>query len=166
MSGSLRFFAFSAGAMSVAVALAAACTDDGAPTTPDAATNTDGSTDETIDASVDARDDAPRDAGRAVKDANGPGEAGDPCSFNRDCRNALRCECDGTCACALGPRGTGQNGVDGCDSGNHCESSVCLEGPGGAFLCSDECLTPADCPPKLPRCENIAFVGRICVRQP
>lgn len=103
----------------------------------------------------------------SAKDANGPGEAGADCSFNRDCQSALRCECaQGTCACKTGARGTGQNGIDGCDSGNDCASAVCLEGPGGAFLCSDECKTAADCPPKLPLCEDIAFVGRICVRQP
>lgn len=106
------------------------------------------------------------DAGRLVRDANGPGEAGDECSFNRDCQTTLRCECNGACACAPGARGTGQNGIDACDSGNQCASSVCLEGPDGGYLCSDECLTPADCPPKLPRCEDITFVGRICVRQP
>ena len=102
-----------------------------------------------------------------TKDANGPGQSGDECSFNRDCANGLRCECDGACACKAGVRGTGQNGLDACDSGNDCSSAVCLEGPGDSgFLCSDECATAAECPAKLPRCEDISFVGRICVRQP
>ncbi len=109
--------------------------------------------------------DSSTDAGPGV-DANGPGQAGDVCSFNRDCQNGLRCECDGECACAVGARGTGQKGVDSCDSGNQCSSALCLEGPDGKFLCSDECVDTGDCPAKLPRCEDVAFVGRICIRQP
>jgi hypothetical protein len=96
----------------------------------------------------------------------GPGEAGAPCNFNRDCNLALRCECDldAGCACASGARGNGKNGVDKCDGGNDCASSLCVEGPAGVYYCSGECLTAADCRGALPVCTDIAFVGRICVR--
>src|SRR5438105_1376142 len=94
------------------------------------------------DASTESSTPPPSDAGTdapSAKDADGPGEAGAECSFNRDCQSALRCECDqGTCECKLGPRGSGKNGIDSCDSGNDCTSAVCLEGPGGAYICSDE----------------------------
>ncbi len=112
----------------------------------------------------------PSDAGadaKTAKDANGPGEAGADCSFNRDCQAALRCECDEVngCACKPGPRGTGQNAVDHCDSGNDCASAVCVEGPpDSGYYCTDECATAADCIVPLPQCSDIAFVGRICVR--
>jgi hypothetical protein len=100
---------------------------------------------------------------------DGPGEAGAECAFNRDCHAALRCECTEAtgCACKPGARGTGQNGVTPCSDGNACASSVCTEGPpdSGSF-CSDECKTSADCKGKLPLCSDIAFVGRICIRQP
>jgi hypothetical protein len=176
---SLRLFLFGSIGLSVlAGALAVACSDDpgttpgtdsgtGADrTTPgdDAATTTDSSTDSPSDGGTDA----PRDAN--VRDGNGPGEAGAPCSFNWDCQLALRCECDeiNGCGCAPGARGTGRNGVDECDSGNHCYSSVCVEGPGdsGISYCSDECVDNKDCTGKLPLCSTIAFVGRICIRNP
>jgi len=100
---------------------------------------------------------------------DGPGEAGAECAFNRECHAALRCECTEStgCACKVGVRGTGQNGVSPCSDGNACASSVCVEGPpdSGSF-CSDECKTSADCTGKLPLCSDIAFVGRICIRQP
>lgn len=100
---------------------------------------------------------------------DGPGEAGAECAFNRDCQAALRCECTESagCACKPGARGTGQNGVTPCSDGNACASSVCTEGPpdSGSF-CSDACKTSADCTGKLPLCSDIAFVGRICIRQP
>jgi hypothetical protein len=122
---------------------------------------------------ADARSDAPADAGKdatpdvVAKDANGPGEAGATCSFNRDCNAALRCECDEVngCACKPGARGTGQNGIDKCDSGNQCASSLCVEGPAGVYYCSDECASAAECTGALPVCANIAFVGKICIRQ-
>lgn len=122
------------------------------------------------EAGADAGGDAagPSDAGldaRAKKDANGPGAEDAGCSFNRDCNIALRCECEqGDCRCARGARGAGQVGVDRCDGGNDCESSVCVEGPAGAYYCTDECVTPADCAGALPKCADIAFVGRICIR--
>lgn len=100
---------------------------------------------------------------------DGPGEAGAACAFNRDCHAALRCECTESagCACKPGARGTGQSGVTPCSDGNACASSVCTEGPpdSGSF-CSGECKTSADCTGKLPLCSDIAFVGRICIRQP
>jgi hypothetical protein len=124
------------------------------------------------DASMNGEDaPAPRedsgDAGVVV--VNGPGEAGAPCSFNRECNAALRCECNETtgCECKPGTRGTGKNGVDPCIDGNACASSLCVEGPpdAGSF-CSDECDASAGCTGKLPVCSNIAFVGQICIRQP
>lgn len=117
-----------------------------------------------------AESDGSSDAGAAdasLDVVDGPGEAGAPCTFNRDCQIALRCECDldAGCACSPGPRGTGQNGIDRCDSGNECASSVCVEGPAGVYYCSGECVTAADCRGALPVCSDIAFVGRICVRE-
>lgn len=163
----------SAGAMG---ALAACATDDtngsggGSPGTDGAANDARGASDGSRpgEDSSDG-DDAALDAGadRETKDANGPGEAGAECSFNRDCNAALRCECDEAagCACAPGARGTGQLGVDTCDSGNQCASAVCVEGPGGVYYCSDECDASGDCKGALPVCSTIAFVGRICIRQ-
>lgn len=109
------------------------------------------------------------DAGDGSANAvDGPGEAGAPCSFNRDCHSALRCDCDldAGCACAPGPRGSGRAGADRCDGGNDCASSVCVEGPGGVYYCSGECVTAADCAGALPLCSDVAFVGRICIRDP
>jgi hypothetical protein len=168
-------------------AVATACSDDGPSPTGDhgddgaagddaGSGDGDGAATGDDDASSSGRDatgpdgdagTSPGDASSA-KDANGPGEAGAPCSFNRDCSAALRCECDETagCACAPGPRGTGRNGIDPCDGGDQCASSLCVEGPGGAYVCSDECVTPADCTGALPLCTDIAFVGRICIRDP
>jgi hypothetical protein len=123
--------------------------DEDATTTKDAGAN---------DAKADAR---------AVRDANGPGEAGDDCVFNHDCQLALRCECDnGLCTCEPGARGTGKNGVDTCDAGEDCTSSLCVEGPGdgGVHYCSDECETSADCTGMLPKCTSISFLGKVCVR--
>lgn len=116
------------------------------------------------DAQTDVKSDA-GDADAIVYDGAGSHAA---CAFNRECPSDERCVCDVTtgCECQLGPRGTGKNGVDRCVSGNDCESSVCLEGPGGAYVCSGECATSADCGGALPLCSDIAFVGRICVRTP
>lgn len=119
------------------------------------------------DGGADAPADAPRDAN--VRDANGPGAVDAVCTFNHDCQAALRCECseaDG-CACKAGARGTGRNGIDPCTSGNACASSVCVEGPpGGGSFCSDECGSAADCVGPLPVCQNVAFLGTICIRKP
>lgn len=86
------------------------------------------------------------------------------CTFNRDCPADQRCECDEStgCACADGARGTGRNGVDTCETGEDCASSLCVEGAGGVFYCSDECETADDCEDALPQCLDVAFVGRIC----
>jgi hypothetical protein len=80
----------------------------------------------------------------------------------------LRCGCseeDG-CACEAGARGTGENGVDLCDDSEDCQSAVCAEDADGTFTCSGPCVDDGDCGPRLPRCADIAFVGRICVREP
>ena len=89
------------------------------------------------------------------------------CTFNRDCPADQRCACDEAtgCFCETGARGTGQNGVDTCADGNDCASSLCVEGDGGAFYCSDECETDDDCGEALPVCADIAFVGRVCIRE-
>jgi hypothetical protein len=165
--------AISLAALFASAAVAVACQttevapidDADADTTKDAA----GAEAEAADSAspTDAGADAPRDS--AAKDANGPGEAGATCSFNRDCQLALRCQCDNVngCACAPGARGTGQNAVDACDSGDQCASAVCVEGPPDAgFFCTDECGSAADCIAPLPQCTNVAFVGQICVRTP
>jgi len=155
-------------------AVVAACGDDAAsPTdTPDATTPTpreagqggqDGGVEEDSATPEDGGAEASKDAGR---DVNGPGEAGAECVLNYDCQLALRCECEGfACTCKPGARGTGKNGVDPCDEGNDCVSSLCVEGPpdSGDF-CSDECTTNADCTGKLPQCTTIAGLGRVCVR--
>lgn len=160
------------------VTIAVACTDasttaapsDDAGTTADGASRKDGAATEPDE---DGSTSPPKDAGtdaKQAKDANGPGEAGAECQFNRDCQAALRCECDEStgCACQPGARGAGQNGIDACDSGNQCASSVCVEGPtNGEFVCSDECESAQDCTGKLPRCIPVfGFDVPICVRIP
>lgn len=120
---------------------------------------------ETEDASLG--DAAPPKDASPPKDANGPGEAGSTCFFNRDCQLALRCECDVECVCKPGARGTGRNGIDRCDSGDQCASSLCVEGPSGEHYCSDECQGPDDCTGALPRCVAIGGLPEpICVRDP
>ncbi len=91
---------------------------------------------------------------------------GGACTFNRDCPADQRCGCteaDG-CACEDGARGTGVNGVDTCADGNDCASSLCVEGR-DAYYCSDVCNTNEDCGPALPVCADIAFLGRVCIRE-
>jgi hypothetical protein len=88
------------------------------------------------------------------------------CAFNRECPADQRCECvDGDCACRTGARGVGANGVDTCVDGNDCASSLCVEGLEGAYYCSDECETDADCGPNLPQCLDVAWLGRVCTRR-
>ena len=122
-------------------------------------------------------DAGPTDGGAALVDAAGPSDAavpssdaaeGAPCSLNRECAASQRCECDLAtgCFCTTGARGTGVNGVDTCVDGDACASSLCVEGNGDTFYCSDECVTDADCAAALPRCLEISFVGRICAREP
>lgn len=112
-----------------------------------------------------AGSDAGADDGGATSDAGPSSEA--PCTFNRDCIEAERCECDEAtgCFCRRGARGDGQSGVDACVDGNGCESSLCVEGPGGDYYCSGECVDAGDCGPMLPVCADIAFLGRVCVRE-
>jgi hypothetical protein len=117
------------------------------------------------DARVDAPDTgAPLDDAAAAIDARGSGAT---CSFNEDCLADERCQCaGGVCACVVGVRGTGVAGVSACVSGDDCASGLCLEGPGGGLLCSAPCRVSAECPAALPRCLDVALVGRICARDP
>lgn len=159
----------------LALLLLAGC-DDSPPAGTDAGGPLDaGGMDAGTGADAGGTDAGGTDAGGT--DAGSPTDAAVPssdaaegalCSFNRECAAIARCECDETtgCMCATGPRGTGVNGVDTCTSGNDCASSVCVEGPSSDYYCSDECGTDADCTGPLPRCIDIAFVGRICVREP
>ncbi len=124
---------------------------------------------------------APRDAASSIDasstDASGPRDAAAPsidaaegatCNLNRECAASQRCQCDVTtgCTCTTGARGTGVNGVDTCVDGDACESSLCVEGADRTFYCSDECASDAECEAALPRCLDIAFLGRICARTP
>ena len=181
-SRSLRIVFAASLAVATTLFLVAACTDQANPTRSEAdgeglpkltdegggdafvpdSSDQDARTDGGMDAPIttDASKDAPADV------ISGDAKVGDICSFNRECQANLRCECtevDG-CACKVGVRGTGQNGVTECDSGNQCASSVCVEGQANKFYCTDECEGGADCKPNLPQCKSIAFVGRICVR--
>lgn len=96
-----------------------------------------------------------------------PTPPGAACSFNVDCPSDQRCECsdDTGCACAIGARGTAKAG-EPCQTGDDCTSALCLQGPNNAYVCSDQCTQASDCPPNLPLCQNISFVGQICTRQP
>lgn len=162
-------------AVGMAAAIVVACSKDETTATPAADAGGDSDSSRSSDGAPQADDGASLpdsgDAATPPVDAaivDGPGEAGAECSFNRECNAALRCECDEAtgCACQAGTRGTGKNGIDGCDSGNACASAVCVEGPADSgYFCSDECATSNDCKGKLPSCASIAFVGRICVRQ-
>lgn len=129
--------------------------DDGSmvPGGADAATDTADAATDTADAAVDAM----------TADA-----APTACVFNSDCPDEQRCV-DSSGMCELGERGTGVNGVDACESGNDCASAVCVEGPESAdedFYCSGECEDDDDCTGMLPRCLEVAFLGRICAREP
>ncbi len=143
----------------VVLALALAACSSSSTT---AAATADALTDVTPDALTDVTPDA---AAEARVDAGGSHAV---CTFNRDCPSTERCACDEAtgCFCETGARGTGVNGVDACASSNDCASSVCVQGQGGAYVCSGECASNADCGGKLPLCSDIAFVGKICVRTP
>lgn len=130
---------------------------------PDGATGDGGNlSDASLDApSRDANADASnKDGASGYPHRYGAGQANAVCEFNRDCAMGLRCECaDGDCLCKTGPRGEGRAGVDACTTGNDCGSSICINDE----ICSDECLTPADCGPKTPRCIAISgFSVKIC----
>lgn len=146
--------------LSTAATTATACNDGSeARTVPaeDAATAPDAATD-----AADAADAQPTPV-------DGPGEEGEACTFNRECGAALRCACvDEVCTCQPGERGAGQNGIDTCDDGDDCASSLCVEGPGpsGQHYCSDECEGDDGCGGALPVCASVSFVGRICIRTP
>jgi hypothetical protein len=117
-----------------------------------------------LDTGVEAKDAAVRDAGPYV-DKFGDAGSGSECEFNRNCAQGLRCECaNGACACAAGARGRGVGGVDTCQSGNDCGSSVCNE-YADASICSDECASANDCGPRLPKCIQVfGFSSNICSR--
>ncbi len=105
--------------------------------------------------------------GSSAMDAAATVDSGGVCSFNRECPASDRCECserDG-CRCTPGARGTRTFGQP-CASGNECASALCVEGPTGASLCSDECTTAAQCSGELPRCINVPIVGMFCARNP
>ena len=152
--------------------LVSACTDEATSTPTGETDKADASTSKDKDSgSTDDDTDTDKDAGVTPgKDANGPGADGDQCTFNRDCQSALRCECEepNGCFCKPGARGTGKNGVDPCDSGNQCESSLCVEGPtDGESFCSDECKDETECGGQLPRCLPIPGLGaNVCTREP
>jgi hypothetical protein len=118
-----------------------------------------------VDAGVDA---GVVDGGSCVHAPGTPdGGSRFSCTFNRECPCDERCDCDINtgCFCLTGPRGTGKSGIDSCDGGNQCESSLCVEG-NGSYYCSGECTTTAQCASKLPICADVAFIGRICIRNP
>ncbi len=124
-----------------------------------------GSGDDTATRDASSGDDATSKTDASTVGEGGPGA---DCTFNRDCIAAARCACDEStgCFCEAGARGTGQNGIDPCTSGNDCTSSLCVEGPDGGSFCSDECGSAADCTGALPKCSNIDFIGMICIRNP
>jgi len=138
-------------------------TDTASDATGDAATGAD--TDAAADTSAadtfaDSSADAATDAASSMK----------KCTFNADCIAAERCECSETagCFCKIGPRGTGKSGVDPCKDGQDCATSLCMEGPTyqTSYFCSGPCSTAQDCGPMLPICANIAFLGKVCIRDP
>ncbi len=138
----MRFSSF------VVAATVLGCSSETSAPTSDGAV----STDVAVEVSADVR------AGEAA--------TGAACTFNRECSAADRCECiDSLCTCRTGARGTGKNGIDTCTSGNDCASSLCVEGSDGKEYCSDECATDASCSGALPRCLDVAGLGRICVRR-
>jgi hypothetical protein len=102
--------------------------------------------------------------GEGETDIDGIGET---CTFNNDCNDErLRCACtDGVCACEVGQRGAGRSGLDRCSDGNDCETSLCVEDADNGFTCSGPCATDDDCGERLPRCLDVALLGRICVRR-
>jgi hypothetical protein len=124
----------------------------------------DTSTSEPGDSAADTVDTS-SDTGGGVVESDEANRGG-TCTFNRDCPADQRCGCTEAegCACEDGVRGTGVNGVDACTDGNDCASSLCVEGL-DAYYCSDACSTNEDCGPALPVCADIAFLGRVCIRE-
>lgn len=87
------------------------------------------------------------------------------CFGHPDCAAADRCENLGSDAqplpcCVPGPRGELPAGASCAEVDGQiaCASGVCIESD-SASLCSAPCLTPADCPPTLPRCVPFPFGG-------
>lgn len=150
-----------------AVVLSAACGNGGAAMDAGSTAETGAGDAASVDG-ASSGDAGAGDAGAGDGASNADGGVGATCAFNRECAQGLRCECSETdgCACRMGARGTGRNGVTVCTSGNDCASSVCVEGPDGMSYCSDECADAMGCTGMLPRCTDVSFVGRICVRTP
>ncbi len=176
----LVFLSCLSASMCISIASFVACASDPDVTNPtaDGSTGNDGSTKKDSGGGGGGEEDTgtkpdldsgKKDTGTGTEQEGGL-EAGAECAFNRECQAALRCECDEAtgCFCKPGVRGTGKNGVDLCDSGNQCASSVCVEGKqADTFYCSDECGDASDCKPNLPRClPTFGFPSPICVRQP
>ncbi len=132
----------------------AGCSSSSSP----AGAATDGAVDSFVDSARESSVDGASDVATEA--------AAKTCTFNRDCPVAQRCACtdaDG-CACEVGPRGTGKSGIDTCTTGNDCESSLCVEGPGSVYTCSGECTGAGDCKGSLPKCVDVAGLGKICAR--
>lgn len=151
---------------------------DGAVGT-DVSAGTDGTADGGVDSSADTGgaadvgpDSATVDAADVAADSAAPDvpSTNKACTFNADCIDSERCECTESagCFCKIGARGTGKSGVDICKDGNDCETALCVEGPKyqTSYYCSGPCSSDADCGKMLPICSNIAFIGKICIRDP
>lgn len=135
--------------------LLAACSDDGGSTpAPSADAGRDATTKDGGGGGGDEpTPDAGPDAADEVTHIDGPNVEGETCEFNRDCKLALRCECDeteGTCACTPGERGDAKLG-ETCTNNESCMSAMCANGDNGSH-CSDSCNKDEDCPATLPRC--------------
>lgn len=89
-----------------------------------------------------------------------------PCIFDRDCAEGLRCV-DRVCRALFeGDGGTPRGGKrfgERCDAGAECFSSYCIGGPGGSF-CSSECAD-AGCPESY-TCKAVDGTGLCAVAQP
>lgn len=153
-------------------------TDGGADTSMQDGTAPETETSDADGGTADAADlpETDSDAGADAADVSADAAAVDAqstnknCTFNADCIASERCECTESagCFCKVGARGTGKAGIDTCTDGNDCESALCLEGPKyqKSYYCSGPCSSAADCTKMLPVCSNIAFVGKICIRDP
>lgn len=146
---------------------------------PDTGAGADAAADSGIDTGAETgsgADIGPDSSTADAADAAADGAAADvpstnkTCTFNADCIDSERCECTETagCFCKIGARGKGKSGLDVCIDGNDCETALCVEGPKyqTSYYCSGPCSTADDCGKMLPICSNIAFVGKICIRDP
>lgn len=81
------------------------------------------------------------------------------CFSNLDCASPqTRCEAVGATGaklpcCVPGDPGTAGGG-DPCAGENDCATALCIQ-TGGASICSSACTSAQDCPPLLPKCEEI-----------